>query len=93
MSAERYDRQKRLPGVGAAGQLRIERSAAHVPAGPSANVALAYLARAGVGHVEIVPRPAPPFRHAAAFAFDGPCRVAEGAHLAIVHLIEAIRTA
>ena len=55
MSAGRYDRQQRLPGVGATGQLRIEHSAALIPAGPSAAVALAYVARAGVERAEIVP--------------------------------------
>jgi hypothetical protein len=54
MSDDLYDRQRRLPGIGDAGQSAIERSSARLPSGPSAGVALAYLVRAGVGSVAIL---------------------------------------
>src|SRR5688500_18504598 len=57
MSDELYDRQRRLPGIGDAGQAAIERSRARLPSGPSAGVALSYLVRAGVGSVAIIDDP------------------------------------
>ena len=104
MNDDLYDRQRRLPGVGDAGQAAIERSTALIPSGPSASIALAYLVRGGVGKVEIH-RAAPPsasavsghwprlaFPHRQQFRFDGPLEVARGAHQALIHLLHSVRT-
>jgi len=45
---DRYERQSRLPEVGASGQARIAGSEARIGASASARFELAYLVRAGV---------------------------------------------
>ena len=65
---DRYTRQRRLPEVGDAGQMRLERASLGVAAGPAALAELAYLERAGVGELLVsrwlIPEP---FAHAAHF--------------------------
>jgi molybdopterin/thiamine biosynthesis adenylyltransferase len=92
MSDDPYDRQRRLPGIGDAGQARIEHSEARIPCGPSAAIALAYLVRAGVERATIARDDAEGFPHAGAFRFRGPLEVARGAHLASTHLLRVVRT-
>jgi hypothetical protein len=104
MNDELYDRQRRLPGIGDAGQAAIERSRARLPSGPSASAALSYLVRAGVGSVAILhdplsgQRPATSseqsasFPHLHGFRFSAPLELARGAHLALSHLIHSVRT-
>jgi hypothetical protein len=106
MNDELYDRQRRLPGIGDAGQAAIERSRARLPSGPSAGVALSYLVRAGVGSVAIVhdseqlsgrtpatsSEQSPSFPHLHSFRFSAPLEFARGAHLALSHLIYSVRT-
>lgn len=91
MSEDPYDRQRRLSGVGDAGQGRIESSTARIPAGPSAAIALSYLLRAGVGRAAIVREPGETFPHEHAFRFRTPLEVARGAHLASTHLLHVLR--
>lgn len=94
MIDERYDRQLRLAEIGPDGQSRIEAHGARVLAGPSAGVALAYLARAGVGSVSIERAGAEqPFAHAGSFHFSGPLAVAAGAHRALAELERALERA
>jgi hypothetical protein len=92
MSDDPYDRQRRLPGIGDAGQAAIESSEALLPAGPGATWALAYLVRAGVGKAAIHRSTAAPFPHRGAFRFSAPLEVASGAHLALTHLLHSLRT-
>jgi hypothetical protein len=104
MSDELYDRQRRLPGIGDAGQAAIERSKARLPSGPSAGVALSYLVRAGVGSVAILQHPSfgqkpatsseqsASFPHLNGFRFSAPLELARGAHLALSHLIYSVKT-
>jgi hypothetical protein len=92
MSDDPYDRQRRLPGVGDAGQARIERSEARIPSGPSAAVALAYLLRAGVGRARITRDDGAVFPHGGAFRFRAPLELARGAHQALTHLLRVVRT-
>jgi len=92
MSDDLYDRQRRLPGIGDAGQAAIELSRAWIPSGPSAAAALAYLARAGVGRAAIERGAPPPFPHLDCFRFSAPLELARGAHLALSHLLHSVRT-
>jgi hypothetical protein len=100
MNDELYDRQRRLPGIGDAGQAALERSRARLPSGPSAGVALSYLVRAGVGSVAILHDQTPAtsseqsssFPHLHSFRFSAPLEFARGAHLALSHLIHSVRT-
>jgi hypothetical protein len=104
MSDELYDRQRRLPGIGDAGQAAIERSRARLPSGSSAGVALSYLVRAGVGSVAIIDDPLPgrrpatsaeqsdSFPHLHGFRFNAPLELARGAHLALSHLLHSVKT-
>jgi hypothetical protein len=93
MAEDRYDRQRRLREVGAAGQLRIERSEAHIPAGEAAAVTLAYLTRAGVERAIIAVGPADVPRHSAFFRFTGPHALAHGAEGALRHLLSRLELA
>ena len=89
---ERFSRQERLAEVGPHGQERIRRFAAVVRGGEGADVARAYLSRAGVGSVSDEPAEAPlPFAHAAAFQFDAARVVGVGAWKALVELKRALR--
>ncbi|HWA75036.1 MAG TPA: hypothetical protein VG937_22005 [Polyangiaceae bacterium] len=90
MDGDRYDRQRRLRQVGPAGQLRIERSEATIPAGAAAAVALAYLTRAGVERAIIEVRPDDAFSHSTFFRFSGPRTVAQGAEGALRHLLKSL---
>lgn len=90
MGDDRYDRQRRLREVGAAGQLRIERSEASIAAGPSAAITLSYLARAGVERARIEAFPIEIPRHAAFFQFSGPRALAHGAEGALRHLLSCL---
>ena len=92
MIDDRYDRQRRLPGVGRGGQEAIEAFDARLPAGPGSGVALAYLVRAGVGRVTISRGEPPAFAHGDLFQFQGPHRAARGAHLALLELRRALST-
>jgi hypothetical protein len=88
-----YDRQRRLPGIGSAGQSQIERSEARLDAGPGGAIALGFLVRAGVERASITRAAASPdFPHARAFRFGGPLAVARGAHQALSHLLSVVRT-
>jgi molybdopterin/thiamine biosynthesis adenylyltransferase len=90
MDSDRYDRQRRLHEVGAAGQLRIEQSEAVIAAGPSASVELAYLVRAGVSRAAIDSSRTRRFSHAEFFRFSGPSAVAGGAEGALAHLLTCL---
>jgi hypothetical protein len=90
MKEDRYDRQRRLSGVGEAGQLAIQAWNARVPAGPGEEVALAYLVRAGVGSATVSGAGTSVFPHGDHFSFDGPRAVASGAHRALVELKQAL---
>jgi hypothetical protein len=90
MVDDRYDRQRRLREVGPGGQLRIERSEAHIPAGAAAAVTLAYLTRAGVERATIAVGSATAPSHSTFFRFSGPRTVAEGAERALTHLLTCL---
>jgi hypothetical protein len=90
MDSDRYDRQRRLREVGALGQLKIERSSATIPAGPSTSVELAYLVRAGVGRVAVDSGFARTSSHSSFFRFSGPRAVADGAEGALQHLLSCL---
>ena len=80
----RYDRQCRLGEVGPAGQARIENAAAEVCGREGATVELAYLCRAGLAEVTIVPGKLPePFVHSGWFRFDSARRTGAGAWRAL----------
>lgn len=81
--ADRYARQKSLPGVGELGQARIARSRVQIPRGPSAAYELAYLVRAGVERGILGGPRQRLFPHADAFVFSKPRRLAEGAEGAL----------
>jgi hypothetical protein len=89
---DRYTRQRRLAEVGDAGQARIEEALLIVRGDEAAMVELAYLHRAGVRHVTILPRAAPSsFQHASAFHFAASQRVAAGAWRALCQLRSVLR--
>ncbi len=50
---QRYDRQRRLPEVGAEGQRRIEQAVVSLPEGDGMEYAVSYLSRAGVGQIRV----------------------------------------
>jgi hypothetical protein len=84
MTDELYDRQLRLPEVGAAGQARIAEARVEVHGNDGAILEAEYLHRAGVLCLEIRPRLEPvPFRHESAFRFAAPRRVGAGAWRAL----------
>lgn len=84
MTAARYDRQIRLAEVGAPGQERLARARAEVRGRDGHMVELAYLERAGMGAVTLVPERAPEdFVHAAHFRFPESREVAAGAWRAL----------
>jgi hypothetical protein len=90
-SAERYDRQARLAEVGQAGQARIERAAAEVCGRDGATVELAYLCRAGLAEVSIVPaKPCKPFAHEKWFRFGSARSVGAGAWRALEKIKKAL---
>lgn len=90
MRDARYDRQARLPEVGTAGQARLEQACAEVRGRDGATVELAYLCRAGLAEVSLVPGKAPvAFAHADWFRFSSSRRVGAGAWRAL----EKIKTA
>jgi hypothetical protein len=92
-SLERYTRQIRLPEVGVSGQERIANAAAEVSGRDGAEIELAYLHRAGLSRVTLLPRAKPrPFPHAAAFRFAGPRSAAAGAWRALRTLRSALES-
>jgi len=84
--ASRYDRQARLPEIGAGGQARIRGARAEVR-GRSAverEIETEYLVRAGIGEVVVVPdRDAEPFAHAEHFTSEASRAVGAGAWRAL----------
>lgn len=81
---DRYDRQCRLAEVGPAGQERLERATAEVRGRDGATVELAYLCRAGLAEVTMVPGKQPAtFEHARWFRFESPRSVGAGAWRAL----------
>ena len=83
-SDDRYDRQSRLAEVGPDGQRRIERATAEVRGRDGATVELAYLCRAGLAEVALVPGKQPQsFAHADWFRFDSARRIGAGAWRAL----------
>lgn len=87
MNEDRFDRQRRLPEVGSAGQERIERAAFEVRGGDGAILETEYLHRAGAQRVSLVPRAEPaPFAHEGAFRFAASRRVGAGAWRALAAL-------
>lgn len=83
-AGERYDRQCRLAEVGVVGQERIQHATAEVRGRDGATVELAYLCRAGLSGVTMVPgRQALPFGHAEWFRFDSCRSVGAGAWRAL----------
>lgn len=88
---DRYDRQRRLAEVGADGQERIERASAEVCGRDGATVELAYLCRAGLSEVTMVPRKVPRrFVHADWFRFGQPRAVGAGAWRALEIIKKAL---
>jgi hypothetical protein len=84
-------RQKKLAEVGAAGQERLERAAAEIRGRDGAMTELAYLVRAGVGRVTVLPGAAPkPFAHAEWFRFDGARSAGAGAWRALSTIRDAL---
>ena len=80
----RYDRQSRLAEVGAAGQERIQRATAEVRGRDGATVELAYLCRAGLAEVTMLPGREPErFGHAEWFRFESCRSVGAGAWRAL----------
>jgi len=70
MKTDRYDRQRRLPEVGDAGQERLANARLDVNGNDGAILEAEYLCRAGVGALELHPRREPrPFRHENGFRF------------------------
>lgn len=87
----RYDRQARLAEVGPAGQARIERTTAEVCGKDGATVELAYLCRAGLAELTILPnKPCEPFAHADWFRFGSARRVGAGAWRALGKIKRAL---
>jgi hypothetical protein len=81
---DRYDRQRRLAEVGTTGQERLQRATAEVRGRDGATVELAYLCRAGLSEVAMVPgKQAEPFGHAEWFRFDSCRSVGAGAWRAL----------
>lgn len=81
---DRYDRQCRLAEVGPAGQKRIECATAEVRGRDGATVELAYLCRAGLAEIAMVPGKQPePFEHANWFRFESCRKVGAGAWRAL----------
>jgi hypothetical protein len=90
----RYDRQSRLAEVGSDGQRRIERATAEVRGRDGATVELAYLCRAGVAEVAMVPGKQPePFVHDRWFRFDSARRVGAGAWRALEKIKKVLELA
>ena len=84
---DRFDRQRRLPEVGEAGQARIEHAAVEVRGSDGAIIQTEYLHRAGVERLSITPRLEPePFRHEAFFRYYAPRRIGAGAWRAIAEM-------
>jgi len=91
MTDARYDRQARLAEVGAAGQARLEQTSAEVRGRDGATIELAYLCRAGLAEVSVVPGKAPePFTHADWFRFPSSRRVGAGAWRALQKIKTAL---
>ena len=81
---DRYDRQCRLAEVGTVGQERLERATAEVRGRDGATVELAYLCRAGLSEISMVPGKHPEaFGHAGWFRFDSCRSVGAGAWRAL----------
>lgn len=79
-----YDRQRRLPEVGDAGQERLRDAVALVRGSDGAIIETEYLHRAGVERLSITPGLEPePFRHERFFRFWGPRRIGAGAWRAL----------
>jgi len=87
---DRYERQSRLPEVGASGQARIAGSEARIAASASARFELAYLVRAGVERASLTSFRVRAFPHEAWFRFSEPARVAAGASGALEHLLRCL---
>jgi hypothetical protein len=81
---ELYDRQRRLPEVGAEGQDRIAAAELRVEGSDGAMVETLYLGRAGVNRLELASRLEPlPFAHERFFRFAASRRVGAGAWRAL----------
>lgn len=91
MTDSRYDRQARLAEVGSAGQERLERASAEISGRDGATIELAYLCRAGIAEVSLVPGKHPvAFAHADWFRFASPRRIAAGAWRALEKIKAAL---
>ncbi len=89
---ERYSRQERLSEVGALGQDRILRSSAEIRGKDGATIEIAYLERAGVSSLALLPQAQPePFDHAEWFEFDAARSVGAGAWRALQKLRRVLR--
>ena len=83
MISELYERQARLIEVGEAGQARIAAARFEVSNGPSSEVELSYLRRAGAEAELSEAGERRPFPHQAAFRFAAARAVGEGAWRAL----------
>lgn len=91
MNDDPYDRQRRLPEVGDAGQLRIAAAAYEVRGADGALVERDYLERAGALSVKLSPEAAPAaFAHASHFRFQASGSVGAAAWRALCALRSAL---
>jgi hypothetical protein len=91
LELDRFTRQRRLPEIGEAGQLRI--SSARFALGPHAGLEIEreYLSRAGATcTLSTEPAVARPFTHHSAFAFEETRALGEGAWRALEKLRSAL---
>jgi hypothetical protein len=89
--SDRYDRQRRLPEVGDAGQARLAAACVVVRGSDGAIIEAEYLHRAGVERLSITPGLEPkPFRHEQFFRFWAPRRIGAGAWRAIAQMREIL---
>lgn len=91
MSVDPFARQKLLPEVGERGQQLLRDAALDVPAGPSAEVAIDYLRRAGVGRVRLTEGAADTFPHAAFFRHAASHELGRGAWQALERIRGVLR--
>jgi hypothetical protein len=89
--ANRFTRQQRLAEVGEAGQARLGRGSARVPAGAAGAVAALYLERAGVGTiVEDATPEAIAFAHAGVFHHGETRAIGAGAWHALAETLRIL---
>lgn len=81
---DRYSRQRRLPEVGARGQIALEQARPVIRRHAGLSIEQEYLCRSGVGSSTVDEQAVPRlFAHAPSFQFAGPSQVAQGAWCAL----------